>query len=66
MSVLIHYPHDPLRQDYDRLREGGSAPNLARVTLARKIAAISLALWKKEEPYQPEREPRAEEIPREA
>ncbi len=66
MSVLIHYPHDPLRQHYDRLLEGGTAPSLARVTLARKIAAISLALWKKEEPYQPQREQRAEEIPREA
>ncbi len=66
MSVLIHYPHDPLRQHYDRLLEGGTAPNLARVTLARKIASISLAVWKKKEAYQPERDQRAEEIPREA
>ncbi len=66
LSVLIHYPHDPLRQHYDRLLEGGTSPSLARVTLARKIASISLALWKKKEPYQPKREQRAEEIPREA
>ena len=28
-------------------------PNLAKVTLARQIAAITLAIWKKEEVYAP-------------
>jgi hypothetical protein len=27
---------------------GGTKPNLAQVTLARKIAAITMAMWKKE------------------
>jgi len=29
----------------------GMKPELARVTLARKIAAITLTLWKKGEPF---------------
>jgi len=31
----------------------GTKPNLARVTLARKLAAIVLAMWKSEEVYDP-------------
>jgi hypothetical protein len=28
-------------------------PNLAKLTIARQLAAISLAVWKKEVPYDP-------------
>ena len=45
---------DPLRRDYERLLENGTKPNLARLTLARKIAAIVLAMWKNKEVYNPE------------
>jgi len=58
MSVLVHYPDDPLYRDYQRLLEGGTKPTLARVTLARKLASTALALWKKEEPYRAERDVR--------
>ncbi len=44
---------NPLREAYDRLLENGTRPNLAKLTIARKIAAIVLAMWKKEEPYDP-------------
>ena len=57
-SVLIHHPHDPLYLDYQRLLESGTKPNLGRVTLARKIASTALAIWKKEEPYQAQRDSR--------
>jgi transposase len=56
MSVLVHHRDDPLYRHYQRLLEGGTKPTLARVTLARKLASTLLALWKKEEPYQPERD----------
>ena len=46
--------HTPLHQEYQRLLEKGVRPNLARVTIARKIAAIALVMWKREEPYDPE------------
>jgi hypothetical protein len=38
---------------YKRMTESGTKPNLAKVTLARTIAAIALRMWKDEEPYQP-------------
>jgi transposase len=56
MSVLVHYPDDPLYRHYQRQLEGGTKPTLARVTLARKLASTLLAQWKKEEPYQPQRD----------
>jgi len=44
---------EPIYQDYLRLVEAGTKPDLARLTIARKIAAISLAMWKKKEAYTP-------------
>lgn len=43
----------PLRADYDRLCDAGTRPHLARITIARKIAATVLAMWKNEEAYNP-------------
>jgi transposase len=45
----------PLRDDYDRLLESGTKPNLAKLTIARKLAAIVLAMWKAKEEYSPEK-----------
>jgi hypothetical protein len=53
VTVLTSMPTEPLRKDYDRLVTNGTAPNLARLTLARKIAATVLAMWKNEEAYDP-------------
>ena len=44
----------PLRDYYENLLGKGMKPEMARLTLARKIAAISLILWKKGEPFDPE------------
>ncbi len=52
-TVIQQHPNDPLYADYKRLLEGGTKPNLAKLTLARKIAAITLAMWKKKEAYRP-------------
>jgi len=38
----------PLREFYVSLLDKGMRPEMARLTLARKIAAITLTLWKKE------------------
>jgi len=38
----------PLREFYVSLLDKGMRPEMARLTLARKIAAIALTLWKKE------------------
>jgi transposase len=42
---------EPLHQDYQRLTTAGTKPNLAKLTLARKIAAIVLSMWKSKEKY---------------
>ena len=52
-TVLMQHHDDPLHPDYQRLLAGGTKPNLAKLTLARKIAAIVLSLWKSKEEYDP-------------
>ena len=51
--VAIHQtkPGHPLKQAYARLLDAGTRPPLARLTIARKIAATVLAMWKNEEVY---------------
>ena len=44
----------PLRDFYVILLDKGMKPEMARLTLARKIAAIALTLWKKEERFDAE------------
>lgn len=52
-TMIAHAGPNPLREDYDRLLANGTKPNLAKLTIARKIAAIVLAMWKQEERYRP-------------
>ena len=44
----------PFRDFYENLLGKGIKPEMARLTLARKIAAISLRIWKKGERFDPE------------
>jgi transposase len=44
---------DPLTEFYQNLLARGMAPPMARLTLARKIAAIALKIWKKGERFDP-------------
>jgi transposase len=43
----------PLQLHHEELLRRGMKPNLARLTLARKLAAIVLAMWKNMEVYDP-------------
>ena len=43
---------NPLLDAYERIIDAGTKPNLAKLTIARKIAAIVLAMWKTETEYQ--------------
>lgn len=47
--------HAEVKQYYQRLCTKGMRPELARLTVARKLAAIVLILWKKGELYDPTR-----------
>jgi len=44
---------EPLYRHYQQLLDGGTKPNLAKLTLARQIASIVLSMWRSEEAYQP-------------
>ena len=45
----------PLHLAFQRLVDGGMKPGLAEVTLARRLAAAVLAMWKHQEVYDPAR-----------
>ena len=55
-TVISHQSANSFRAAYDRLCAEGTKPNLAKVTVARKIAATTLAMWKSEEVYDPAQE----------
>jgi transposase len=46
---------EPLYQHYQRLLDGGTKPNLAKLTIARQIASITLSMWRSKEEYNPAR-----------
>jgi transposase len=54
-TVIGRAADEPLYRHYERLLEGGTKPNLAKLTIARQIAGITLALLRNGERYDPER-----------
>ncbi len=54
-SVIMQLPEDPLHEHYQRMLASGIKPNLAKLTVARRVAAIVLAMWKHQEVYDPHR-----------
>jgi hypothetical protein len=54
-TTVIRMPAHPLQLEYHRRLEAGIKPNLAKLTLARRIAAIVLSMWKHQEVYDPKR-----------
>jgi transposase len=54
-TVITQRNKDPIYHRYERLIDGGTKPNLAKVSLARMIAATVLRMWKDEEEYDPGR-----------
>lgn len=52
-AALTASRHDPFRTTYRRLVDRGLAPEIAQVVIARKLASILLALWKKGECFDP-------------
>jgi transposase len=54
-TVIGRAQDEPLYRHYASLLDGGTKPNLAKLTIARQIAAIVLALWRSMEVYDPKR-----------
>jgi len=52
-SVIEQLPQDPLHEHYKRMLASGIKPNLAKLTVARRVAATVLAMWKRQEVYDP-------------
>jgi transposase len=50
-AALTAARYEPFKSCYAELLARGLRPELARVTVARKIAAITLAVWKKGEEF---------------
>ena len=54
-TVITQRTETPMKADFRRMLDNGIKPNLAKLTLARKIAATALRMWKDEEVYCSER-----------
>ena len=54
-TVIGRAENEPLYRHYERLLEGGTKPNLAKLTIARQLASIVLAVWRTGEAYDPKR-----------
>jgi hypothetical protein len=52
-TIVTRLHADPLYEHYLRLTSAGTKPNLAKVTIARRVAAIVLRMWKDEKEYDP-------------
>ncbi|MCJ7627508.1 MAG: IS110 family transposase, partial [Longimicrobiales bacterium] len=58
-TVINQAGDEPLYRHYLQLLDGGTKPNLAKLTIARQVASIMLAVWRKEEVYDPKKVGRA-------
>ena len=52
-TIVRQMPEHPLGQHHKALIRRGLSENVARITIARKLAGITLALWKNKEIYDP-------------
>lgn len=53
LDIVHHYPEHPWTLAFQRAVQAGARPNLALLTLARKIAETVLHIWKHKEDYDP-------------
>ncbi len=52
-TLITRLHSDPLYAHYLQLTAAGTKPNLAKLTVARRVAAIVLGMWKDEQEYEP-------------
>jgi hypothetical protein len=62
MTVITCLKSDPLYAHYVRLTSAGTRPNLAKLTIARRVAAIVLRVWKDWKEYDPTQLERQERL----
>lgn len=61
-TVITQRNKDPIHARSERLLDGGTKPTLAKLSLARMIAATVLRMWKDEEVYDPARAGRSDKL----
>lgn len=54
-AALTSLRYEECQAYYQRLVEDGTRPELARVSVARKLAAAALAIWQRKEKYDPQK-----------
>jgi len=54
-TIVAKLPDSPLHEHYERLTAAGTKPNLAKLTIARKVAAVVLRMWKDGKEYDPQK-----------
>lgn len=54
-AAMTALRHEAAKAYYQRLVDNGTRPELARVSLARKLAAIALTIWQRREEYDPKK-----------
>jgi len=54
-TIVAKLPDNPLHEHYERLTAEGTKPNLAKLTIARKVAAVVLRMWKDGKEYEPQK-----------
>jgi transposase len=54
-AALSSLRHEEIRAYHQRLIDQGTRPELARVSVARKLAAITLTVWQRKEKYDPKK-----------
>jgi transposase len=54
-TIVTRLDTDPLYEHYLRLTSAGTKPNLAKLTVARRVAAIVLRMWKDKKEYDPDK-----------
>lgn len=61
-TVIQQLGEHPLHRQYELALAAGVKPNLAKLTLARRIAAAVLVMWKRKEVYDPAKQSRHEKV----
>ena len=54
-TIIQQRKDDPIYRHYLSLLDNGTKPNLAKLTIARQVASITLSLWRSGEEYEPEK-----------
>ncbi len=62
-TIIQQLPNEPLHHDHQQMLANKKDKDLAAVTLARKVATLTLSIWKNKEVYDPKKCRHTETMP---